>query len=59
MMVCATGRGERCDSGSRSGGGGLSGGELAGRTDLRAGVDVTNGGSTLPSTTIDAPHRLQ
>jgi hypothetical protein len=58
MMVCATGRGEGRDSGSRSGGG-LSGGVLGGRWLLRAGVDVTNGGFTLPSTTMDAPQRLQ
>jgi hypothetical protein len=61
MMVCATGRGEGRESGSRSGGGGgrLSDGAAGGRADLRAGVEVTRGGSTLPSTTMEAPQRLQ
>jgi hypothetical protein len=60
-MVCATGRGDGCDSGELGGGALSAAGTAdgAGRTDLRAGVEVTNGGVTLPSTTIDAPQRLQ
>ena len=35
------------------------GAESPGRAEARAGVEVISGGSTLPSTTMDAPQRLQ
>ena len=65
IMVCAMGRGDGSESASGleglEGGGALSGAGMleSGRTERCAGVEVTSGGFTLPSTTIEALQRRQ